>query len=203
MSLNTIIEAIEDIANWKMVIVVDDEDRENEWDLVMAWEAVTPEAINFMIKEARGLVCTPISSDIAGRLELEPMIQNSCDNTCNFLISVDAKDDNDTWISPEDRAITVLKIADDNSRQSDFILPWHTFPLLAKDWWVLERMWHTEASVDLARLAGFKEVAVICEVINDDWTMARLPDLKKFAKKWGLKIISIDDLIEYRKKTGK
>ncbi len=202
MSLNTIKEAIEDIKNWKMVIVVDNEDRENEWDLVTSWETITPEIINFMIKEARGLVCTPVSKDIAKRLKFDPMVCNSSFDTCNFTVSVDAKDDNDTGISPEDRAITVKKIVDNNSIPEDFIRPWHTFPLIAKDWGVLERMWHTEASVDMAILAGFCPIAVICEIINDDGSMARVPDLIKFAKKWDLKMISIDDLIDYRKKNS-
>ena len=201
MSLNTIEEAIEDISNWKMLIVVDSEDRENEWDLVMSWELVTPDDINFMIKEARGLVCTPVSMDIANRLQFKPMVE-VCDwNTCNFTISVDAKDDSDTWISPLDRVITIQKIVDPNSTIDDFILPGHTFPLTAKDWWVMERMWHTEASIDLVKMAWLSSVAVICEIINDDWTMARLPDLKVFAAKWDLKIVSIDDLIKYRKQT--
>ena len=199
MSLNTIKEAIEDIKNWKVVIVVDNEDRENEWDLVAAWEAITADIINFMIKEARWLVCTPVSMEIANRLRFNPMVENSSFDTCNFTVSVDAKDDSDTGISPEDRAITVKKIVDKNSTFEDFIRPWHTFPLIARDWWVLERMWHTEASVDLALLAWFSPIAVICEIINDDWTMARVPDLIKFAKKWNLKIVSIDDLIDYRK----
>ena len=202
MSLNTIEEAIEDIKDWKMVIVVDNEDRENEWDLVAAWETITTEDINFMIREARWLVCTPISSEIAKRLKFSPMVEDSDFETCNFTVSVDAKDDNDTWISPEDRAITTKKIVDMNSISEDFIRPGHTFPLIARDWWVLERMWHTEASVDLSKLAWLSPVSVICEIINDAWTMARVPDLMIFAKKWNLKIVTIDDLIKYRKEKG-
>jgi len=199
---NKVDEAIKDIKDWKMVIVVDNEDRENEWDLVISWELVKSQDINFMIKEARWLVCTPVWSAIAKKLSFKPMVENSCNwwVLCNFAVSVDAVADIDSWISPEDRMITVQKIVDKNSKSEDFIRPWHTFPLLAKDWWVLERIWHTEASIDLVTLAGLQKVAVLCEVINDDWTMARVPDLLKFSKKWWIKIITIDDLIEYRKK---
>lgn len=199
MSLNSIEEAVLDLKNWKMVIVVDSEDRENEWDLVAVWETITAQDINFMIKEARWLVCTPVSSEIAKRLDFLPMVSNCSWKTCAFTVSVDAFSDIHTWISPYDRMITIHKIVNENSKSEDFIMPWHTFPLLARDWWVFARMWHTEASVDLVWIAWFKKVAVICEIINDDGSMARLDDLKIFAKKWWLKIVSIDDLILYRK----
>lgn len=195
---NKIEEAIEDIKLWKMVIVVDNEDRENEWDLVIAWELTRSEDINFMIKEARWLVCTPVWPTIAKKLNLEPMVKNKEWDWCNFAISLDARADIDSWISPEDRMITVQKIVDKNSKPEDFIRPWHTFPLLAKAWWVLERMWHTEASIDLVKLAWLEEVSVICEVINEDWTMARVPDLLKFSEKWWIKIVTIDDLVKHR-----
>lgn len=197
--LNKIEEAILDIQNWKMVIVVDSEDRENEWDLVMSWELVKDSDINFMIKEARWLVCTPISYEISQKLSFPPMQTLNCDEkSCNFAISVDLKT-NETWISAKERAETSKSFSDTNIKLDDFISPGHTFPLLAKKWWVLERLWHTEASVDLMELAWLKKVAVICEIIKDDWTMARLPDLRIFADKFWLKIISIDDLVEFRK----
>lgn len=193
--------AIEDIALWKMIIVVDDESRENEWDLVMAWELVKSQDINFMIKEARWLVCTPVWENIVKRLWFEPMVKKivKWQNICNFAISVDAKADIDSGISAEDRMITIQKIVDKNSKPEDFIAPGHTFPLLAKKWWVLERMGHTEASIDFVKFAKLEEVAVICEIINEDWTMARVPDLIKFWKKWWIKIVTIEDLVKYRK----
>ncbi|HKL75032.1 MAG TPA: bifunctional 3,4-dihydroxy-2-butanone-4-phosphate synthase/GTP cyclohydrolase II, partial [Halanaerobiales bacterium] len=198
--MDNIEEAIKDIKEGKMVIVVDDEDRENEGDLLMAAEKATTEDVNFMIKEARGLVCVPLTKDRIDELDLPQMVKENTDshNTA-FTVSVDHKDTT-TGISAEERALTINKLVDEDSRSSDFKRPGHIFPLEAKDGGVLRRAGHTEASVDLAKLAGLKEAGLICEIIKEDGKMARLPELKEFAKKHNLKLISIADLIKYRKK---
>ena len=199
MKFNSIEEAIEDIKNGKMIIVVDDEDRENEGDLVIAAEKATPEAVNFMIKYAKGLLCVPIEEEIADKLKLNPMVENNTDNhETAFTVSVDYKDTT-TGISAYERALTINKIAESDN-YSDFRRPGPIFPLIAKKSGVLDRIGHTEASVDLAKLAGLKGCAAICEIIKDDGTMARRDDLFAFAKKHNLKMITIKDLINYRRK---
>ena len=199
MKFNSIEEAIEDIKNGKMIIVVDDEDRENEGDPVIAAEKATPEAVNFMIKYAKGLLCVPIEEEIADKLKLNPMVENNTDNhETAFTVSVDYKDTT-TGISAYERALTINKIAESDN-YSDFRRPGHIFPLIAKKSGVLDRIGHTEASVDLAKLAGLKGCAAICEIIKDDGTMARRDDLFAFAKKHNLKMITIKDLINYRRK---
>ena len=199
MKFNSIEEAIEDIKNGKMIIVVDDEDRENEGDLVIAAEKATPEAVNFMIKYAKGLLCVPIEEEIADKLKLNPMVENNTDNhETAFTVSVDYKDTT-TGISAYERALTINKIAESDN-YSDFRRPGHIFPPIAKKSGVLDRIGHTEASVDLAKLAGLKGCAAICEIIKDDGTMARRDDLFAFAKKHNLKMITIKDLINYRRK---
>ncbi|MDP4008049.1 MAG: bifunctional 3,4-dihydroxy-2-butanone-4-phosphate synthase/GTP cyclohydrolase II [Candidatus Peregrinibacteria bacterium] len=197
--LNTIEEALDDLKNGNMVIVVDDEDRENEGDLVIAAECITPEAVNFMATHARGLICAPISQEIANRLDLHSMVSDNTDKKgTNFTISIDYKIDTNTGISAKDRAKTILALTSESSTASNFGRPGHIFPIVAKKGGVLVRAGHTEASVDLARLAGFQEAGAICEIIKEDGEMARLADLKEFAKKHQLKIISIQDLIAYR-----
>ncbi len=198
---NTIDEALEDIAQGKMVIVVDDPDRENEGDLVMAAEKVTPEAINFMAKYGRGLICLTLTPQRCEELDLYPMaVRNTDPKGTYFCVSIDAhpKFGTTTGISAFDRAITIKLAVSPDAKASDFIRPGHVFPLKAKPGGVLERAGHTEASVDLARLAGLYPAGVICEIMKDDGTMARLPDLMEFAKKFNLKIITIADLIRYR-----
>lgn len=200
LELNTIEEAIEEIKKGRMVVVVDDEDRENEGDLVMAAECVTPGAINFMATFGRGLICTPITVAIAERLELEPMVRkNSSQHETAFTVSIDLLSGG-TGISCKDRSDTVLALSSEKTVASDFARPGHIFPLIAKDGGVLVRDGHTEASVDLARLAGFKSVALICEILSEDGTMSRGEELTQFSKKHGLKIVSIKDLIQYRKR---
>jgi len=200
---NTIEEALEDIAQGKMVIVVDDPDRENEGDLVMAAEKVTPEAINFMAKYARGLICLTLTPQRCDELDLYPMaVRNTDPKGTYFCVSIDAhpKYGTTTGISAFDRAITIRLAVSPDAKPSDFIRPGHVFPLKAKPGGVLERAGHTEASVDLARLAGLYPAGVICEIMKEDGTMARLPDLMEFAKRFDLKIITIADLIRYRLK---
>ncbi|MDI3546430.1 MAG: 3,4-dihydroxy 2-butanone 4-phosphate synthase / cyclohydrolase [Halanaerobiales bacterium] len=201
--MNSIKEALEDIRDGKMVIVVDDEDRENEGDLVMAAEKADKNKINFMIKRARGLVCVPMEEERLDELELPPMVSNNTDShETGFTVSVDHKDTT-TGISAGERALTIQKLINPDSKASDFKRPGHIFPLRAKKGGVLRRAGHTEAAVDLARLAGLKPAGVICEIINDDGTMARLPQLETFASEFGLKIITIADLIKYRKSREK
>ncbi|MFC1749372.1 bifunctional 3,4-dihydroxy-2-butanone-4-phosphate synthase/GTP cyclohydrolase II, partial [Pseudomonadota bacterium] len=184
--------------------VVDDEDRENEGDLVMAAEKITPEKVNFMCKEGRGLICAPISSDIADNLNLTPMVaKNTEKEKTNFTVSVDLKVGTTTGICASDRAKTLKALGAKKTRAADFLRPGHVFPLIGKSGGVLVRAGHTEAAIDLSRLAGLSEAGVICEIIKDDGEMARLPDLTKFAKTNNLKIISIKDLIEYRRKREK
>ena len=199
MKLNTIEEAIEDIRKGKMVILVDDEDRENEGDLTMAAEAVTPEAINFMAKYGRGLICLSLTPERVEYLQLPLM---TTDNTSSFgtafTISVESKKGVTTGISAADRATTIKTAISPRSGPEDLARPGHVFPLRAKKGGVLQRAGQTEGSVDLARLAGLYPAGVICEVMNDDGTMARVPQLGEFAKKFGLKIVSVKDLIAYR-----
>jgi len=200
---NTIEEALEDIAQGKMVIVVDDPDRENEGDLVMAAEKITPEAINFMAKYARGLICLTLTPQRCDELDLYPMaVRNTDPKGTYFCVSIDAhpKYGTTTGISAFDRAMTIRLAVSPDAKPSDFIRPGHVFPLKAKPGGVLERAGHTEASVDLARLAGLYPAGVICEIMKEDGTMARLPDLMEFAKRFDLKIITIADLIRYRLK---
>ncbi len=199
MGLATIPEAIEDIKAGKFVIVVDDEDRENEGDLIMAAEKVTPEAINFMAMYGRGLICMPVTGERLDELKI-PMMTNN--NTSNFgtafTVSVEAKRGTSTGISAADRAKTVQAMIDPKTRPEDMIMPGHMFPLRARDGGVLVRAGQTEATVDLARLAGLYPAGVCCEIMNEDGTMARLPQLEVIADKFDLKIISVADLIAYR-----
>ncbi|MGC8743048.1 MAG: bifunctional 3,4-dihydroxy-2-butanone-4-phosphate synthase/GTP cyclohydrolase II [Verrucomicrobiia bacterium] len=189
-----------DIKNGKMVIVVDDENRENEGDLVMAAEYVTAEAVNFMAKFGRGLICVPTTAERLRQLGIEEMVAQNRDTfKTDFQVSVDAAKGITTGISAADRAKTIKVIADLRSTPEDLVQPGHVFPLRAKPGGVLQRAGHTEAAVDLAKLAGCRPVGVICEILNDDGTMARLPQLIKFAKKHRLKICSIEDLIKYRR----
>ncbi|RUM30680.1 MAG: bifunctional 3,4-dihydroxy-2-butanone-4-phosphate synthase/GTP cyclohydrolase II [Aquifex sp.] len=200
---NTVEEAIEDIKKGKMVIVVDDPDRENEGDLVMAAEKVTPEAINFMAKYGRGLICLSLTPERCEQLDLHPMTPTNTDpKGTYFCVSIDAhpKHGTTTGISAYDRALTIKLAISPDAKPSDFVRPGHVFPLKARPGGVLERAGHTEASVDLARLAGLYPAGVICEIMKDDGTMARVPDLMEFAKKHNLKIITIADLIKYRLK---
>lgn len=195
----TIEEAIEDIRNGKMVILVDDEDRENEGDLTIAAEKVTPQAINFMAKYGRGLICLAITEEKAQQLDLKPMVaNNTAPFQTNFTVSIDARDGITTGISAWDRAWTIKTAVRDDAKPEDFVRPGHIFPLIARKGGVLVRAGQTEGSVDLARLAGLKPAAVICEIMKDDGTMARLPDLIEFAREHGLKIVTIADLIQYR-----
>lgn len=202
MPISGIEEALEDLKQGKLIIVVDDEDRENEGDLILMAEKVTPEAINFMAMYGRGLICLAIAPEIAERLKLELQPRRGIDPYGTaFTVSIDAKHGITTGISAYDRAHTIKLVVDDNSKPEDFITPGHVFPIIARKGGVLVRAGHTEAAVDLARLCGMKPAGVICEIIKDDGTMARLPDLEIFAEKWGLKIITIRDLIAYRLKT--
>jgi 3,4-dihydroxy 2-butanone 4-phosphate synthase/GTP cyclohydrolase II len=198
--LNTIQEAIADIAAGKVVIVVDDEDRENEGDFICAAESITPEIINFMATHARGLICVPIIESRAKKLELQMMVPNNSDlHETAFTISIDYKLKGcTTGISSYDRATTILAMMDDDAKPNEFSRPGHIFPLIAKEGGVLRRSGHTEAAVDLARLAGFKPAGVVVEILNEDGTMARLPQLIILAKKLDLKLITIKDLIAYR-----
>ena len=196
--LDSVKEAIEDIRIGKMVIVVDDEDRENEGDLVFAAEKVTPELINFMATHGRGLICCALTSERAASLNLPLMVsENTCPFETAFTVSVDARKDTTTGISANDRYLTVQRLADDNYTDKDFVRPGHMFPLIANSGGVLKRRGQTEASVDLAKLAGLYPAGVICEIMNDDGTMARLPELKVFARKHNMKLISIDDMVKY------
>lgn len=201
MSFNTIPEIIEDIRKGKMVILVDDEDRENEGDLIMATDHVTTQAVNFMITEARGLVCLTLTAQQIERLNLPLMVRdelNFAPNKTAFMVSIEAAEGITTGISAADRAHTLRVAANPHAKASDVHMPGHIFPIRAQQGGVLKRAGHTEASVDLARLAGLNPAAVICEVMNPDGSMARVTDLKAFAKKHDLKIGTIVDLIAYR-----
>jgi len=202
-AISSIDGIIADMRAGKAVIVVDDEDRENEGDIILAAQAVTPELINFMAKDARGLICMPIEKEIAERLELKPMGRG--DNTHHqtaFTESIEAKEGVTTGISAADRAHTILTAIDPQSSSKTVATPGHIFPLIARDGGVLERNGHTEAAVDLSKLAGYSGAGVICEIMNDDGTMARLDDLIVYAKKHDLKIGTIADLIGYIKNKG-
>ncbi len=199
VQLNTIEEAIEDIKNGKLIIVVDDEDRENEGDFLTAARNVTPEIINFMATHGRGLICAPIVEDMADRLELHPMVNSNTDvHKTAFTISIDLIEGCTTGISASDRAKTVQAIINPDTKPEAFSRPGHIFPLRAKKGGVLRRAGHTEATIDLARLAGFEPAGVLVEILNEDGTMARMPQLKEIAKRFDMKIISIEDLIAYR-----
>lgn len=194
-------DIISDIKKGRMVIVVDDEERENEGDIVLSAKFATAEKINFITKNARGLICVPLSKEIAEKLNLYPMDKaNSDPYKTNWLISVDAKSGTTTGISAEDRAKTIRLLASPKAKPSDFTRPGHIFPLLRKDGGVLVRAGHTEAAVDLMKLAGLAPVAVICEIMKEDGRMARIDDLIEFSKKYGLKITSIEKIIEYRRR---
>lgn len=204
MKFNTIEEAIEEIKQGRMLVVVDDEDRENEGDLVMAAEKVTPEAVNFMATHGRGLICTPLTAERCDELDLPAMVTHSTDShETAFTVSVDAKGKTTTGISAHERAVTVQVLLDPNTKPADLARPGHVFPLRAKEGGVLRRAGHTEAAIDLARLAGLYPAGVICEIMKEDGTMARVPELVKFAAKHGLKIVTIADLINYRRRTEK
>ncbi len=199
MPVSSIDEALLDIRRGKMVILTDDEDRENEGDLCLAAEKVTPQAINFMAKHGRGLICLSLLEEKADELQLHPMVStNTSTFQTAFTVSIEAKRGVTTGISAADRATTILTAIADGAKPEDLVRPGHVFPLRAKKGGVLVRTGQTEGSVDLARLAGLKPAGVICEVMNDDGTMSRMPDLEIFAKKHNLKIITIADLIRYR-----
>ena len=201
MKFHTIEEAIADIKNGKMVILSDDEDRENEGDLVIAAEKVTPEAINFMAKYGRGLICLTLTEERTEQLQLAPMTQeNTSSFGTAFTISIDARNGVTTGISAKDRAVTILTAVHPETRPNDLVRPGHIFPIRAQKGGVLKRAGQTEGSVDLARLAGLTPAGVICEIMNEDGTMARLPDLIEFGQQHNLKLITIKDLIEYRMK---
>lgn len=202
--LNTIPEAIEDLKNGKVIIVVDDENRENEGDFLSAAELTTPEIINFMTIHGRGLICTPLPEKRCDELGLEAMVSRSTDpKETAFTVSIDLLGDGvSTGISASDRAKTILALMDEKTKPTDFMRPGHIFPLRAKTGGVLKRAGHTEAAIDLTKLAGLKEGGVICEIMNEDGTMARLPELVVLAQKLDLKIISIEDLINYQLKKG-
>lgn len=202
LKFNSINEAISQVKAGKMIIVVDDEERENEGDLLCSAEQVTPAMVNFMAKEGRGLICTPVEEEIADQLKLPPMVKTNMEsNRCNFTISVDYRVGTTTGISASDRAKTIKAIADKKSSAEDFVRPGHIFPLRAKKGGVLVRAGHTEAAVDLMRLAGLSPAAVICEIAREDGEMMRRDELFKFAKNHGLKIVTIKDLIEFRRQT--
>lgn len=198
--LNTIKEAIEDIRQGKLIIVVDDEDRENEGDFIAAAEAVTPEMINFMATHGRGLICAPLTEDRCEELDLTMMVQNNTVlHHTQFTVSVDLIGHGcTTGISAHDRSKTIKALVDDTTKPHDLGRPGHIFPLKAMNGGVLRRTGHTEAATDLARLAGFKPAGILVEILNEDGTMARLPQLMEVAKKFDLKIISIEDLVAYR-----
>jgi 3,4-dihydroxy 2-butanone 4-phosphate synthase/GTP cyclohydrolase II len=197
----TVEEAVEEIRGGRMVIVVDDVDRENEGDLVLAAESATPEALAFMIRHTSGVVCMPIVGDRLDELNIPLMVSGSADiQRTAFTVSIDVAHGTTTGISAADRAATIRAVIDESTKPSDLVRPGHVFPLRYREGGVLKRAGHTEAAVDLARLAGMYPAGVLCEIVNDDGSMARLPDLARFAAANGLKIISIADLIEYRRR---
>jgi len=199
MAISKIEDAIAAIARGEIVVVVDDRDRENEGDLVIASEAITPQAIAFMMNYARGLICVAMEGERLDELQIPQMVPNNTELLKTaFTVSVDYIPETTTGISAADRAATVRALIDENSRPEDFARPGHIFPLRAHPNGVLSRPGHTEAAVDLARLAGLSPSGVICEVANDDGTMARLPELEQFAERHGLHLITVEDLIAYR-----
>jgi len=199
---NTIPEAIRDIREGKMIIVVDDEDRENEGDFLMAGEMVTTEAINFMVTHGRGLVCAPVTKEVAKRFKLNHMVVDGADpDEANFTISIDHKRLTTTGISAADRANTIRELTNPDSKPTDFRRPGHIFPLLGVEGGVLRRAGHTEAALDLAKLAGLQPVGIICEIMREDGEMARVPELAKMAKDFRMTFITIKDLIAYRNET--
>jgi 3,4-dihydroxy 2-butanone 4-phosphate synthase/GTP cyclohydrolase II len=201
MALNTIEEALDDFREGKFVIVVDDEDRENEGDFIIAAEKITPEAVNFMLKNGRGVLCAPITESRCAELELDKQVSNNTSILGTpFTVTIDKIEGCSTGVSTADRAATIKALADPTSTPQTFGRPGHINPLYAKDKGVLRRAGHTEAAVDLARLSGLYPAAALIEIMNEDGTMARMPDLQKVAEKFGIKIITIRDLIEYRLK---
>ena len=202
IKLNKIKDAIEAIKNGEIIIVVDDEKRENEGDFIAAAEMINSSMINFMAKHGRGLICVPMSENLCNKLKLKKMVPNNTDPfETAFTVSVDLKGNGVTsGISASDRAKTVQALVDDKTKPGDLTRPGHIFPLIAKEGGVLRRTGHTEASIDFSRLAGLKSAAVLCEIMNDDGSMSRLPELFKVAEKFNLKIVSIEDLIAYRMK---
>ncbi|MBI9072192.1 MAG: bifunctional 3,4-dihydroxy-2-butanone-4-phosphate synthase/GTP cyclohydrolase II [Melioribacteraceae bacterium] len=200
IKFNSIEDAIEDIKNGKMVIVADDEDRENEGDIIMASEMVTPDHVNFIVKEARGMLCVSITEQRAEELNLAKMVDNNTSiHETPFTITIDYKHGTTTGISAYDRYKTIVTIVDENTTASDYARPGHIFPLVAQNGGVLKRTGHTEAALDLPVLAGLKPSGILCEIMNEDGTMARVPELRKFADKHKMKLITIADLIEYRR----
>ena len=202
IKLDKIEDAIKSINNGEIIIVVDDENRENEGDFITAAETINSDKINFMAKHGRGLICVPMSENLCSKLNLEKMVPNNTDPLeTAFTVSVDLKGNGVTsGISASDRSKTVKALVDSNTKPDDLQKPGHVFPLIAKDGGVLRRTGHTEAAIDFARLAGFKSAGVIVEIMNDDGSMSRLPELFKVAKKFNLKIVSIEDLVAYRMK---
>ena len=203
-SFDPIPDVIEEIRRGGMVIVTDDEDRENEGDLVMAASKVTPQAVNFMATHGRGLICVPVTEERASHLGLQRMVAHNRElHATDFTVSVDATKGIGTGISVKDRAATIRVLANPTSQPGDLVQPGHVFPLQAKPGGVLRRAGHTEAAIDLARLAGLDPSGVICEIMRADGSMARLPDLVRFKKRHGLKMCSIEELIAYRRKSEK
>ncbi|MDO8684284.1 MAG: bifunctional 3,4-dihydroxy-2-butanone-4-phosphate synthase/GTP cyclohydrolase II [Armatimonadota bacterium] len=201
---SSIQEAVDDIKDGKMIIVVDDEDRENEGDFIMAAEKTTPEAVNFMARYGRGMICMPTTSRRLQELGLPMMVEhNTSKMGTPFTVSVDAAKGTTTGISAHDRALTITTFADPNARPEDFCRPGHMFPLRAEDGGVLVRAGHTEAVVDLVKLAGLNLSGVLCEILNEDGTMARVPQLQEMARKYGMKMITIADLIQFRRRSEK
>ena len=200
IKLESIEDAIESVGKGEVIIVVDDENRENEGDFLAAAEKITPTIINFMAKEGRGLICVPLSEKRCKEIKLDRMVSNSADPMGTaFTISVDLKGKGvTTGISAKDRALTIKALVNENTKSNDFSKPGHIFPLIGKEGGVLRRTGHTEAAIDFARLAGMKPAGVIVEIMNEDGSMARLPELYKVSKKFGLKIVSIEDLVAYR-----
>ena len=196
---NTIEEALQDLREGKWIVVVDDEDRENEGDIIVAAEFATTEAVNFMASYAKGLICMPMTEEMAGKLNFHPMVKKNTDNhETAFTVSIDHVDTT-TGISAYERGITARKVVEDDAKPEDFRRPGHMFPLVSKPMGVFERNGHTEATVDLMKLAGLKPCGLCCEIMRDDGYMARLPYLIEFAQKHHLKLITVADLITYRK----
>lgn len=198
---NTIEEAMKDLKQGKHIIVVDDEDRENEGDLILAAEHATPQKIAFMLNVGKGIICVPLPQERADQLNLHPMVGDNTEaNKCAFTVSIDAKKGTTTGVSAADRAVTIAAMLNPTTKPGDFARPGHLFPLRARKGGVLERVGHTEATVDLMKLAGLQPVGVLCEIINEDGTMARHDDLLKLKKKYNLKLITIEDIVKYRRR---